>query len=58
MSTATLNVWITDFGDACHIEDSEKWFVHITDCTGNVLKWCGTISTNLDCIWEMSVKPN
>ena len=41
MSTATLNVWITDFGDACHIEDSEKWFVHITDCTGNVLKWCG-----------------
>lgn len=41
MSTATLNVWITNFGDACHIVDRDQWFVHITDCNGNVLKWCG-----------------
>jgi len=49
MSTAKLNVWITDFGDACHIVKPrdlspgvpERWFVHITDCTGNVLEWCG-----------------
>ena len=40
MSTATLNVWITNFGDACHIVDRENWFVHITDCNGKVLKWC------------------
>jgi len=44
MSTAKLNVWITAFGDACHIvkpNKAERWFVHITDCTGNVLEWCG-----------------
>jgi hypothetical protein len=41
MSTAKLNVWITNFGDACHIEDKELWFVHITDCHGRVLEWCG-----------------
>lgn len=41
MSMAKLNVWITNFGDACHIEDSENWFVHITDCEGKVLDWCG-----------------
>jgi hypothetical protein len=41
MSTANLNVWITRFGDACHIEDKETWFVHVTDCEGRVLEWCG-----------------
>jgi hypothetical protein len=41
MTTATLNVWITGFGDPCHIEDKETWFVHITDCEGKPLEWCG-----------------
>ena len=41
MSTATLNVWITNFGDPCHIVDKDQWFVHITDCDGKVLEWCG-----------------
>lgn len=34
MSTANLNVPITNFGDPCHIEDKETWFVHILDCEG------------------------
>ena len=41
MSTANLNVWITNFGDPCHINDTETWFVHIVDCEGKVLEWCG-----------------
>lgn len=40
MSTANLNVWITRFGNPCHIEDKETWFVHILDCEGKVLEWC------------------
>jgi hypothetical protein len=42
MSTATLNVWITAIADPCHIIDNgEDWFVHVVDCEGNVVKWCG-----------------
>lgn len=41
MSTANLNVWITGFSDPCHINDKDPWFVHITDCEGKVLEWCG-----------------
>ena len=44
MSTATLNVWITEIGDPCHIikpHGDEEWFVHVTDCDGNVVEWCG-----------------
>lgn len=44
MCTATLCVWITEFGDPCHIikeRAGERWFVHIVDCEGNVLEWCG-----------------
>ena len=40
MSTANLNVWITGFGDPCHIEDKETWFVHVLDCEGRVVDWC------------------
>jgi hypothetical protein len=39
--TVKLCVWITRLGDACHIDDNYHWYVHITDCHGNVLKWCG-----------------
>ena len=34
MSTANLNVGIANFGDPCHIEDKETWFVHILDREG------------------------
>jgi hypothetical protein len=40
MSTANLNVWITDIGDPCHITNTQ-YFVTIVDCGGNVLEWCG-----------------
>jgi len=40
MSVANLNIWITGFGDPCHIEDKESWFVHILDCEGKPLEWC------------------
>ncbi len=40
MSTANLNVWVSGFGDPCHIEDKENWFVHILDCEGKVVEWC------------------
>jgi hypothetical protein len=41
MSLATLNVWVTAIGDPCHIGDTIQWFVHIVDCEGNPLTWCG-----------------
>ncbi len=50
MSTATLNVWITEFSDPCHImgntpdpldHEMYNWFVHIVDCHGEPLVWCG-----------------
>jgi hypothetical protein len=43
MSLATLNVWVTAIGDPCHIDNdpTRKVVVHIVDCEGNVLTWCG-----------------
>jgi hypothetical protein len=44
MSTAKLNVWVTEIGDPCHIinpPNGEQWYVHIVDCEGKVLTWCG-----------------
>jgi hypothetical protein len=40
MSTAKLNVWITNRADACHIDDQHQYYVHITDCHGKPLVWC------------------
>src|ERR1700760_1173088 len=51
MSTAKLNVWITEFADPCHIMSDHKdpqlpsgpvysWYVHIVDCHGQPLVWC------------------
>lgn len=47
MSSAKLNIWITRRSDACHIDDQEPYFVHITDCTGHPLVWCGKTYTFL-----------
>jgi hypothetical protein len=41
MSAVTLSVWITAIGDPCHIVAEDNWFVHIVDCEGKVLTWCG-----------------
>lgn len=41
MSTARLNVWITRRSDPCHIDDKTPHFVHIVDCEGKPLHWCG-----------------
>ncbi len=41
MSLATLNVWITQIGHPCQIGDNIQWFVHIVDCEGKPVTWCG-----------------
>src|ERR1041384_5051160 len=40
MSTAKLNIWITQKGDPCRI-NKETLFVHVLHCNGEVLEWCG-----------------
>lgn len=50
MSTATINVWITAFGDPCHIipeQSGETWYVHVLDCSGRPLEWCGRRYLNI-----------
>lgn len=50
MTTATMNVWITAFGDPCHIiqdQPGEDWFVHVLDCEGRPLRWCGRTYINI-----------
>ena len=47
MSTATLNVWITQRGDPCRILNPTKplpneRFVYVLHCNGDILEWCGT----------------
>lgn len=40
MSTAKLNIWITERGDPCRITNNTL-FVHVLHCSGKVLEWCG-----------------
>lgn len=40
MSTARLNVWITEVGDPCKIDLKHRWFVHVLRCDGSLLRWC------------------
>jgi hypothetical protein len=47
MSTGSLNIWMTRRSDACHIDDAIQWYVHITDCEGRPLRWCGRTYTFL-----------
>jgi hypothetical protein len=39
MSTAKLNIWITERGDPCRITN-RTLFVHVLHCNGKVLEWC------------------
>lgn len=41
MSTAKLNVWITEMGKPCRIETRKTLFVYVLHCDGTVLEWCG-----------------
>ena len=40
MSTATLNVWVTEVGEPCKIDMEHQWFVHVLHCDGTALNWC------------------
>jgi hypothetical protein len=40
MSTARLNVWVTEVGDPCKIDLEHQWFVHVLQCDGTFLTWC------------------
>lgn len=40
MSTAKLNVWITERGSPCRIESRNVLFVYVLHCNGEVLEWC------------------
>ncbi len=43
MSTATLNIWITNLGEPCTIANDpglpEPWVVAVSHCDGRVLNW-------------------
>jgi hypothetical protein len=47
MSTARLNVWVTQVGKPCRIDSERTWFVHILHCNGEILEWCGRRYVNL-----------
>ena len=32
MSTAKLNIWVTEVGDPCRIDMKHQWFVHVLHC--------------------------
>ncbi len=38
MSTAVLNVWVTNLGDPCTITNS-PWVIAVSNCSGRVLNW-------------------
>jgi hypothetical protein len=40
VSAARLNVWITQVGDPCKIDLEHRWFVHVLQCDGSLLRWC------------------
>lgn len=47
MSTARLNVWVTEVGNACRIDNLHQWFVHVLHCDGEILRWCDREYINL-----------
>ena len=40
MSTARMNVWVTEIGDPCKIDLQHQWYVHVLHCDGSLLTWC------------------
>lgn len=47
MSTAKLNVWVTQVGDPCKIDNSHQWYIHVLHCDGQILRWCDRDYRNL-----------
>jgi len=47
MSTAKLNVWVTEVGNPCKIDMLHQWYVHVLHCDGKLLNWCDKVYTNL-----------
>ena len=47
MSTAKLNIWVTEVGDPCRIDMKHQWYVHVLHCEGDLLNWCDKVYTNL-----------
>ena len=47
MSTAKLNIWVTEVGNPCKIDMKHQWFVHVLHCDGELLNWCDKVYTNL-----------
>ncbi len=47
MSTATLNVWITQRGDPCRIATTEHFVYVLECCTGKPLVWCKRVYAGL-----------
>ena len=54
MSTARLNVWITQRGDPCRIltpdadpKTVDERLVYVLHCNGDPLNWCGTTYVGL-----------
>jgi hypothetical protein len=41
MSVAMANIWITQQGKPCTIENKKTLFVYFLHCDGRVLEWCG-----------------
>lgn len=39
MSTANVNIWITERGNPCRIT-TQSHFVYVLHCNGDVLEWC------------------
>ncbi len=49
MCTASLCVFISEISDPCHIvDDRHRWFLHVLDCHGKIVSWCGEQLTNLE----------
>ena len=47
MSTANLNIWITQRGDPCRIATTEHFVYVLECCTGKPLRWCDKVYSGL-----------
>jgi hypothetical protein len=47
MGMARLNVWVTEIGNPCRMDQETEIYVHVLHCDGKVLEWCGERKWNL-----------
>jgi hypothetical protein len=48
VSTAHLDIWVTEVGNPCKIDMQYQWFVHVLNCDGSILEWCDQRYTNIE----------